>query len=473
MKALRERFSRLHPDHQRIASGAFRVAIFLVLGKAAGAFKEMAVAYRYGVSDAVDAYQFTLTMATWLPVTAVSVLSVVLIPVLVRVNRDDPARRARFLGELQMLAVLIALGLALLTWFGWPLVLQWVGGGLSDNVRAMSTQLLWAFAPVAAFTLLAGISAARLRARERHVNTLLDSVPAVAVLAWVMLAFNAEGVGPLLWGTLVGFAVQVVWLAWLAKRADEGMWGRPAWGMRSEHWPEVMKAAGVMLIGQVAMSFVGPIDQYTAANLGQNANATLGYAARLLSLLLGIGAVSVGRAALPVLADVQARGEVHRARTMALKWSFLMVLAGAVAVAVGWVLAPWGVAFLFERGAFTAQDTAAVADVLRWGLLQLPFYFGVLVLVQLLASQNRYRIMALIAVANFGVKFVMNPLLAPQMGTAGIMLATSLMYLSSYICYVFAALRPPPPPRTPKAAANPAPAVAGRDSQISSQGAQS
>ncbi|PAX93051.1 hypothetical protein CKW47_20615, partial [Bordetella pertussis] len=33
----------------------------------------------------------------------------------------------------------------------------------------------------------------------------------------------------------------------------------------------------------------------------------LGYASRLLSLVLGIGAVSVGRAALPVLADVQSR----------------------------------------------------------------------------------------------------------------------------------------------------------------------
>ena len=29
-----------------------------------------------------------------------------------------------------------------------------------------------------------------------------------------------------------------------------------------------MGAAGVMLIGQVAMSFVGPLDQYAAANLG-------------------------------------------------------------------------------------------------------------------------------------------------------------------------------------------------------------
>ncbi|VFR67019.1 UDP-glucose 4-epimerase [plant metagenome] len=444
MKALRERYARLHPDHRRIASGAARVAIFLLLGKAAGAFKEMAVAYRYGVSDAVDAYQFTLTMATWLPVTAVGVLSVVLIPVLVRVNRGDAEGRARFLGELQMVSLLLAGALGVLTWLAWPLVLQIVGAGLSDTVREMSRQLLWAFAPVAAFTLLAGISAARLRARERHVNTLLDSVPAVAVLGWVMLAYSAEGVGPLLWGTLVGFAVQAAWLAWLAARADGGVWGLPRPGLRSEHWPELVKAAGVMLIGQVAMSFVGPIDQYTAANLGQNANATLGYAARLLSLILGIGAVSVGRAALPVLADVQSRGDGELARSMALKWSMLMILAGAVAVALGWVLAPWGVAFLFERGAFTAEDTQAVAHVLRWGLLQLPFYFGVLVLVQLLASQNRYRIMAAIAVANFGVKALLNPVLAPMMGTAGIMLATSIMYLLSYVCYVMAALRRPP-----------------------------
>src|SRR5690606_20506458 len=97
---------------------------------------------------------------------------------------------------------------------------------------------------------------------------------------------------------------------------------------------------------------------------------------------------------------------------------------------------------LFERGAFTANDTQAVAHVLRWGLLQLPFYFGVLVLVQLLASQNRYRLMAAIAVANFALKAVMNTFLAPAMGTAGIMLATGLMYALSYACYAAAALRP-------------------------------
>lgn len=431
------------------------MAVFLVLGKAAGALKEMAVAYRYGISDAVDAYQFTMTMTNWLPVTLVGTLSVVLIPVLVRLRRAPAHERDRFVRELQGLALVMAVALAALTALAWPWVLRWLGGGLSAQVAGMTRELLLAFVPASALLLVAGISAARLRAHERHVNTLLDSVPAVAILAWVMLAAApADDVGPLLWGTLVGYALQVAWLAWLAARADGGLWGAPVLSLRSPHWSGLMAAAGVMLVGQVAMSFVGPLDQYAAASLGANANATLGYAARLLSLVLGIGAVSVGRAALPVLADVQSRGDGARARTVALKWSMLMVAAGVAAVVVGWLLAPWGVALLFERGAFTADNTAAVASVLRWGLLQLPFYFGVLILVQLLASQNRYRVMALIAVANFGLKAALTLLLAPRMGAEGIMLATSLMYLLSYACYTAAALRvPPASPASPVASA--------------------
>lgn len=442
MKALLARkLGSIHPDHQRIFKGAFRVAMFLLLGKVVGAVKEMAVAYRYGVSDAVDAYQFTMTMATWLPVTVVGVLSVVLIPVLVRLRRADGAEREQFIRELQGWAAAAGIALAALTWFAWPWVLVALGQGLSARVGEMTGELLLAFAPVAALLLIAGISAARLRSHERHVNTLLDSVPAAATLAWVMLAASADGVGPLLWGTLAGYAIQTVWLVWLAARADGGFWGAPRLTLHSPHWSALISAAGVMLIGQVAMSFVGPLDQHAAANLGANANATLGYASRLLSLLLGIGAVSVGRAALPVLADVQARGDTARARAMALKWSVVMVAAGVAAVAVGWALAPWGVAVLFQRGAFTAENTAAVAHVLRWGLLQLPCYFGVLILVQLLASQNRYHIMAAIAVGNFALKAGLNIVLAPKMGAAGIMLSTSLMYVLSYACYLVAALR--------------------------------
>ncbi|MBV6272882.1 hypothetical protein KVP09_08120 [Alcaligenaceae bacterium CGII-47] len=415
--------------------------MFLLLGKVVGAFKEMAVAYRYGVSDVVDAYQFTLTIANWLPLTLVGAFSVVLIPVLVRSRHQDKGPHQQFLREIQGWALLVGATLGIGLYFIWPLVLDVVGRSLPASVQGMSGLLIMGFAPAALFTIWTGLSAARLRAHERHVNTLLDSVPALVILVWVLLSPAESGVWPLLWGTLVGYALQSLILYGFAQAVDP-MCGPPAISRQAVQWSALASAAGIMLVGQLAMSLVGPIDQYTASGLGANANSTLGYAARLLALIIGIGAASVGRAALPVFADIQSRGDAGHARRTALKWSGVMLVGGFAVMLVGWVLAPWGVAFLFERGAFSAQDTASVAHVLRWGLVQLPFYFGVLILVQLLASQNRYWVMAWIAIANFLLKAVMNEILAPSMGVAGIMLATGMMYALSYACYLYVALRP-------------------------------
>ena len=190
-----------------------RVAFFLLLGKFVGAFKEMAVAYRYGISEVVDAYQFTLTMAGWLPVTAIGVLSVVLIPVLVKLKRRSSEERQLFVRELLGITLVAGAALAVVLYFVWPWVLGWVGTDLTTNTRAMSQELMLAFAPVAFLTLVAGVSSARLRAHERHINTLLDSIPALVILGWVLLAATAADVGPLRWVrhsinmvTLVGIA---------------------------------------------------------------------------------------------------------------------------------------------------------------------------------------------------------------------------------------------------------------------------
>lgn len=428
-------------SHRRIASAALRVAFFLLLGKFAGAAKEMAVAWRYGVSAEVDAYQYTLTFATWLPVTLVGVLSVVLIPLLVRLNREGDGQRDGFLGQLNAAILLCGVLGGVLTWWLWPWVLDIFGRGLSPLTQGMTSELMLAFGPVVLLTLVAGVAAARLRAREHHVNNVLEGVPAMVILLWVLASPPNPGLGPLLWGTLLGTLIQAVWLHWLAARAD-GDWGHPRPGFSSHHWPELFRAVGIMLAGQIAMSFVSPLDQYAASYLGNNANATLGYATRLLSLVLGLGAVSVGRAALPVLSDLAAQGQWQRVRRLSMQWSFGMVVLGSALVLVGWWLAPWGVALVFERGAFTAEDTVRVAEAFRWGLLQLPFFFGVLMLVQLLASQQRYRLMAMIAFANFALKAALTLWLAPRMGLPGIFLATALMYLLSFVCYLLAALKP-------------------------------
>jgi putative peptidoglycan lipid II flippase len=107
-----------------------------------------------------------------------------------------------------------------------------------------------------------------------------------------------------------------------------------------------------------------------------------------------------------------------------------------VVVVVAWYLAPFGVALLFQRGAFTAADTTAVAGLLRWGLLQLPFYFAVLVLVQLFASEGRFKEMAFVAVGIFVVKVLANFILIRLFGISGVLLATGVMGACSFGSYL-------------------------------------
>jgi peptidoglycan biosynthesis protein MviN/MurJ (putative lipid II flippase) len=178
------------------------------------------------------------------------------------------------------------------------------------------------------------------------------------------------------------------------------------------------------------MSFIGIIDQFFAAHLGTGAIATLSYANRILALILGLGAMAVARATLPVFSQAQAQGGGHLHR-VATHWARILFMLGVVAMIVSWWLAPWAVELLFERGAFTARDTQTVTEVFRYGLAQLPFYFAALVLVSLLVSQNKYHVVTVIGALNLVIKIASSAVIVPYFGVNGLMISTSLMLITS------------------------------------------
>ena len=96
---------------------------------------------------------------------------------------------------------------------------------------------------------------------------------------------------------------------------------------------------------------------------------------------------------------------------------------------------------VFEHGAFTSDDTDAVTGVLRWGLLQMPFYFALIAGQQALFSFSRYRLALGIAAASLAVKILLSVLTVPDLGIAGLMLATAGMYAVSSGITVYALVR--------------------------------
>ncbi len=422
-----------HPDHHAIARGMAWVVLFVLLGSIARAAKEVAIAYRYGVSAEVDAYLFVFNLVSWPVGVWFSVLTVVLVPLAARIRQGAPAELPRFRSELLGLTLLLGLVLAFLGWLGLPVLLRASWTGLPMATMATAEILAPTLTLLAPLGVIVSLFSAWMLAAGRHVNTLLESVPALTILV-VLLAIPGGGAEPLVWGTLAGFAFHLVSLAVPLARQREIE--APRFTVRSPQWTPFWRGFGIMLGGQALMSFTGIIDQFFAAHLGTGAISTLTYANRILALILGIGALAVSRATLPVFSEAQAQGG-QQINHVAEHWMRIMFALGMFAMSVSWLLAPWGVKFLFERGAFTAQDTAIVTEALRYGLAQLPFYFTGIVLVSLLASQRRHREIAGVASINLLIKVVASFGLVPWLGLKGLVLSTAFMYSTSMVlCWI-------------------------------------
>ncbi|SAL49626.1 virulence factor MVIN family protein [Caballeronia cordobensis] len=435
VESVRRRLRGVHQDHKRIARSAVVLLVFVLAGKCIGASKEMAIAYRYGISGVVDAYQLALTLVTWLPTMITNQLSVLLVPALVAL-RKDKSQQNGFLGELEGMGLVIGFASCLLLFLFWPYMAELVAKNLADTTRETVGRMIIGMAPAGVLSFTICISSSRLQASGRHINTLLECVPAIGLLVFVLAARDNDSIMPLVLGTSIGFVIQSLWLRILARRAD-ALAAAPRLSTRARQWPNTVRSMGTLMIGSVAAGLWLPVDQYFMAQQGDGAIATLGYANRLLSLLLSMGALAISRATLPILSEILFQGDHARARNTALKWSGIMLTVGVVGAGIAYALAPYVIRLLFQKGAFTAEDTIAVTNLFRFGLVQVPFYFGMCVLVQLFASETRYRTISVISVLGFGVKILGNVVLARLYGAQGVLLATGVGAASVLACYVF------------------------------------
>ena len=428
---LRTQLAGLGSDHKQLARSLLVVGFFALVGKFTGAAKEMAVAWRYGVSETVDAYLFVFNLVQWPIGIIAGVLGAVLVPLAARLHHESPEDTPRFRSELLGGTLLIGLCFGVGAWFLLPWLVQqpWVGLNQSQSNLAgqMAAWLAWGL-PLA---IIARLLAAWTMAANRHLNTLLEGAPALSILVAVLLM---GGTAPLIWGTLVGFAIQVLLL--FLPLAFRGEAEAPVFIFRSRHWRPFFSGFGLMLVGQGLMSLVDIIDQFFAARLGIGALSTLGYSTRILSLILGLGSIAIGRAALPVLSRTHAEGRAGVERT-AIQWAGLLFGVGILIMAIGFWLAPIIVEILFERGRFTGDNTERVMRLFRYAVVQVPFYFSSIILSYALLSQQRYGEIMKLAAVSVAVKLALALLLVPLLGLAGLLLATTGVYFVSGILMIW------------------------------------
>lgn len=421
--------------HRRIASGFLWVSLFVIVGKLAGAAKEMAIAWRYGVSDLVDAFVLVISLLSWPINVWSSILTVVLIPLIARTKNENPATLSRFAAELVGLTSCLGISLACLVTWGIPILLEqgWlkVSPTILQQVLTMLRPLAW----LLPLGLLISQFSAWTMACGKHHNTLLEGLPALILLVAIVLP-PSWLTAPLVYGSLLGFALQAIWLAWPLRRQGELPW--PRIGFYSPLWRIFFENFGLIVVGQIFASMTTLVDQLFTAQLEQGTLSTLSYANRIMALILGMAVTAISRATLPIFSEIEANAAETNLTHLVRYWLFITFFLGLVGLILGVLGSPTIVALLFERGSFNANDTQAVAHILTYMFTQLPFYFTSMVLLAAFAAKKQFRFIAISGIINLVVKVGTIYWLFKHFGIIGVVLSTSLMYAISFAYFYLA-----------------------------------
>lgn len=401
----------------------------MLIGKVVGAAKEVALAYRFGIGETVDIYILAFSFAVWLPVMATTILNNIYVPL---VHKLEEAERQEFRSQFIGIGFVSAAVVSISMLFLLPWVTQFLAESYSIVAQSGLLKLAYAFSFLTGLGVLSAVFSAVLLAEEKHANTLFEVIPSASLIVFILCWPIDNSVDSLMWGTLVGVALQAFGLWVLLKVSMLPI--APSVAMSSSGWDAFRKNIGIVFLGQFVMSFVDPIGNVIASDLGSGGVSSLGYSSRILMLILTVGASAVSRALLPVLS--MHSNDVRQQVRIGVQWAVLMFGCGILAAIVVWLASPKLVEILLLRGAFTESDTQLVSDAIRLGVYQFPFYFSGIVLVQLFISLARYHLIFVSSVLAVITKVFFSLLLVPTFDFAGIVLASVPMYMATNLFFI-------------------------------------
>ncbi|QQG35736.1 MAG: murein biosynthesis integral membrane protein MurJ [Micavibrio aeruginosavorus] len=400
------------------------------LSRVVGFVRDVMTAYFLGAGPVADAFVVALKLPNFFRhVTAEGAFSVSFVPLYSEtLQREGEEAAGKFAGQafMTMLAVLIAFTMIMLAAMPWAIGLIAPGFDEGSVSRELAVEMSRVTFPYLLLMSLAALVGGMLNAHDRFGPFAAASVFFnLCQIGFMLIADQFETVGHALsWAVSISGVIQLCWLlAYLRKYKIRLPLIRPHMDGKVRKLFKLM-GPGVLGAGIIHVNLFADI--MIASFLSAGAISAIYYADRLFQLPLGVVGIAVGTALLPMLTKSLAAGNKEEARDLfnrALEYCLFFTMPAAVAL----MLATHDIiSVLFERGAFSAADTARAAPALACLSIGLPAYVGVKIFSSAYWSQQDtktpVKIAAVMAIVNIGVALILTPFL----DVAGITLATGL-----------------------------------------------
>lgn len=400
-----------------------------------GVVREQVLAYLFGASNAMDAFNVAFRIPNLVrDLFAEGAMSSAFVPIFTRTLTRDGRDAAWRLGSYVLNALVLATTLLVVLGivFATPLVGAFaaeyadVPGKLELTVSLAQLML-----PFLALVAIAAALMGMLNSLHHFFIPALSpamfniaTIVCTIALVPVMPALGFPAITAVAIGTLAGGVGQVL-LQWPALHRA-GFRYRPVLDPADDGLRRVLVLMGPGTIGLAATQVNVFVNTVLATGQGTGAVSWLNYAFRLMYLPIGLFGVSIATAAIPSISRLAARDDrPGMRRTVADGITFMLMLN--VPATLGLVaLASPIVALLFERGHFTAADTAATAAALQLYAIGLVGYSIVKIASPTFYALHDSRTPVAVSVAVVLLNAGLNWVLAALIGYRGLALGTSI-----------------------------------------------
>ncbi|MFD7699458.1 murein biosynthesis integral membrane protein MurJ [Streptomyces caelestis] len=353
-----------------LARAALGTAVLSIAGSLLGLVRDQSLARLFGAGSDTDAFLVAWTV----PEIAATLLiedglAIALIPAfsmaLARRARGVPGDPVRDLVKATLPRLCLAFAaVAALVAAGAPYLVRVLAPGLPDPRLAVDCTRLTALS-LLAFG-LAGYCSAALRAHRRFFAPAAIYVAYnTGIVATMFLLGGEWGVRSAAVGVAVGSCLMVaVQLPSLWRRLASPAPAPAATGPADEERPVRLALIAAVLLFALCRQSQVLVERFLASSLPAGSISHLNYAQKVAQIPMTLS-LMVCTVTFPVVARALADGDTRRARARVerdLVLASCVVLAGMCAVIA---CAPQMIELLFQRGAFTAADTAATANVMR------------------------------------------------------------------------------------------------------------
>jgi putative peptidoglycan lipid II flippase len=418
-----------------LARSAGLISVATLTSRVLGLVRDQVLAYLFGAGNAVDAYNVAFRIPNLIrDLFAEGAMSSAFVPAFTRRLARDGRESAWRLGSNVLNTLAITTGALAIAGFVFaqPIVSAFaadyvqVPGKLELTVSLTRTMLPF-------LTLVALAAAAMGMANSLHhffIPALspamfnVGSIVCVLALAPIMPRFGLAPITAMAIGVLVGGTGQLL-VQWPVLR-KEGYRHRMVLDPRDPGLREVLLLMGPGTIGLAATQVNVFVNTVLATGQGTGAVSWLNYAFRLMYLPLGLFGVSLATAAMPTIAHHAARDDVQAVRHEVANGLVMTLLLNVPATFGLIVLARPIVALLFERGAFTADDTAATASAVVCYAIGLTAYSVVKIVSPTFYALGRSRVAVTVSTACVLFNAALNVALAQRLGYLGLALGTSV-----------------------------------------------